>query len=321
MGLVALPVMLLGIYQFFQPTSSWVNQYVADTANISTVAGRPRITGTFAYMNGMSAFMIFNTILGFAVAVAGFLTKRRLLTWGGAIFFGVCLVVLPMIGSRGPVLILGILIAGIGLLLLGQKRGGTALVLSVILVGGLVFGITAQTNLDEGWMALQDRVETAHDDPSKRTINTLLGPLNGLKRAGILGYGVGTFHQGAPRLVSGNQGRSWIPGGYVENGVMRLVLELGGIGWLVLFGLKCFVAWMAYQVFRAANSAFEVVVGIVGVGKGITHILLPVIFTNMAAITYWTVVGFVIYTWSYQQVRTDAVPPQKTPVEAATATR
>jgi hypothetical protein len=303
MGLVALPVMLLGIYQFFQPTNAWINRYVSGTENVVGIAGHPRITGTFSYIAGMTRFMFFNTLLGFGVLVGGLMTGRRWLTWSGAVFLGLCLVVLPMPGSRGPVYLSGVLIGVISVLLLQRRGGGSSVLLGVLLAVVVAGGIVMQTEVEEGWMTLQSRIETA-DDTERRIEGMLMAPIRGAKQAGLFGYGVGSLHQAAPRLVPGtSSASSWVPVGYVENGVMRIIYELGVVGWLVLLALKVIIAWMAYQALQRAQSAFEFAVSILALGQGLVHILLPVVFFITTTITYWTGVGLLLYVWSCQEIR------------------
>lgn len=318
-GGVALPVMLLGIYQFFQPGDAWINRYAADTEFIAGVSGFPRITGTFAYISGMTSFMLFNTLLGFGTLVGGMMSKRRWLTWFGAIFLVLCIVVLPMSGSRGPVYFAVLLITGIGFLLLQRQRGGTSVLLGAVLAFGMVAIIFTQSNLGEGWNALWDRIEVTTDEEG-RIKDILHGPMRGIERAGLFGYGVGSLHQAAPQLVSeGEATHWWIPGGYVEYGVERIILELGIIGWVVLLALKLTIAWMAYQALQRAGSAFEVIVAVVALGKGVLHIVFPVVFDVTSAITYWTAVGLLLYVWSYQQVRASTRSLQTSRSEIATS--
>jgi hypothetical protein len=303
MGLIAVPVMVLGIYQFFQSPNAWINRYVSDTANVVGISGHPRITGTFSYIAGMARFMLFNTLLGFGVLVGGLMTKRRLLVWGAAVFLGLCLIVLPMPGSRGPVYFSGLLIAGISVLLIRRKGGGSSVLLAVLLAAFVAGGIVVQTNVEEGWMTLQSRIETV-DDQEERLENVLTGPIKGIMQAGLFGYGVGSLHQASPRLVPGSSSASdWVPVGYVENGVMRIIYELGAIGWLFLLALKVTIAWMAYQAFQRAQSVFEYAVSILALGLGVFHVIFPVVFFVTTTVTYWTGVGLLIYVWSCQELR------------------
>jgi hypothetical protein len=267
------------------------------------IAGHPRITGTFSYIAGMSRFMFFNTLLGFGVLVGGLMTKRRWIAWLGAIFLGLCLVVLPMPGSRSPIYFSALIIAGISALLLLRRGGGSTVILAFLLALGTAGGIASQTDVGTGWLTLQERVETTSDE-EERVENALMAPIWGIQRAGLIGYGVGSLHQAAPRLVPGaSSASSWVPTGYVENTIMRIIYELGAIGWLVLVILKTTIAWMAYQALQRSQTAFEFAVSILALGQCVQAILFPVVFFITTTITYWTGVGLLLYVWSCQQVR------------------
>jgi hypothetical protein len=308
MGIVALPVMLLGLYQFFQPTSAWINRYVGGTESVVGLAGHPRITGTFSYISGMTAFMFFNTMLGVGLLVGGMMTRRRWIMWAGAVFVGLCVIVLPMAGSRGPVYFSVLMTAGVGVVLLQRRGGGSSILLGLALALGVAGLVATQTNVGEGWEVLQSRVETV-DDTEGRVEGLLMGPFRGIKQAGVVGYGVGSLHQGAPRLVPGTASNSsWVSAGYVENGVMRIIFELGAIGWFVLLALKVTIAWMAYQALRRARSVFEFAVAVPALSKGMLHIVFPVVFNVTSAVTYWTVVGLLLYVWSCQELREKRAP-------------
>jgi hypothetical protein len=84
---------------------------------------------------------------------------------------------------------------------------------------------------------------------------------------------------------------------------MRIIYELGAIGWMVLLALKVTIAWMAYQSFWRASSTFEFAVAIVALGKGVQHILFPVVFVVTTGIVYWATVGLMLYVWSCQELR------------------
>jgi hypothetical protein len=303
MGLVAVPVMLVGIYQFSQPATSWVNQYVAATDYVATVGGRPRVTGTFSYIAGMTSFMLFNTLLGFGIVVGGLMNRRHRLTLFGVVFLALCLVVLPMSGSRGPVYFAVLLIGAISTLLLVRRRGGRVVLIGMLLAATVAGFVLTQTNLGEGWTALQERIETT-DDEERRIEGMILGPIWGIEHAGFFGYGVGSLHQAAPRLVPGaSSASSWVPAGYVENATMRLIYELGSLGWLILVTLKIYVVWMGFRVLQRAVSPFEFVVATTSLGEGLQHVLGPVVFVTTTGIIYWSVVGLLIFTWSYQETR------------------
>lgn len=294
-----LPIVALCIYQFFQPPSAWVNQYVREMATVATVEDHPRITGTFSYIGSLTPYLRFSAFLSLSVLLAGLQWERRSLTiLGGILLLGTTLI-LPMPGSRGPiVLVLGSVTA---LFLVIRLRGyrlrlaGGALVLAIVVVQ--VFG---GSGLLEGWDALLERtVQVGGEEAEARTIDLLLAPITGIEKAGLFGYGVGTNHQAAPALVSG----TW--DGYlgIDNGALRLITEVGMVGWLVVMALKTSLLYVAFRTVRQSQTPTELIVGATGFCVLLNQLILPVVFNVVASALYWGGVGAVLGVWSLQQVR------------------
>src|SRR5207247_6310772 len=89
--LIAVPALALGVYQFFQPPTHWINRYAHETQGVAAIAGSARITGPFPYITGMSTFIIANIGLGFALLVSGFHARSRVLGGLEAALLGLAL--------------------------------------------------------------------------------------------------------------------------------------------------------------------------------------------------------------------------------------
>lgn len=305
--LVFLPIAVLGMYQFSQPPTAWINQYVREMQTVSTlVEGVPRITGTFPYIGSFTVYLTFNAFLSVAALLAGLRWGKRSLTILGGILLTASLILLPMTGSRSPVL----LVAGGVLALLLVMRSGYGqriqfLVITAVLVVFVVQGGVGLGVADQGWEAFGERVERAGgvEGSEDRAVNILYGPILGMERAGLFGYGAGASHQAAPRFVPGSAGFSWLPQGYVENGITRLITELGILGWLVLLSLKGVLLYMAYQTVRRSQQPLELIVGATAFCYLLPRLLFPVVFNVVSSALYWGVAGAVLGIWSLQQVR------------------
>jgi len=317
---VFLPIVGLGLYQFTQPPTAWINQYVREMQAVATITkGVPRITGTFSYIGSFTAYLAANASLSGGVLFAGLRWRRRSLILLGSTLLIASLVILPMTGSRGPVLI----VAGgfIILLLIARFEGrarlrflGVAALLTVMVVQGVVVGGIAE----QGWEALAQRTERAGEGEAQdRIVGLMLGPISGLERAGLFGYGVGTSHQAAPRFVSGSVGHAWLPDGYVENGIVRIITELGVLGWLVLVSLKLFLLYLAYQTVRRSRSPLELIVGSTAFCYLLPRLAFPVVFNVVSNAFYWGSAGAMLGVWSIQQLRREssASRVQATPAE------
>lgn len=301
--LVYLPILVLGVYQFSQPPTADINSYARDMEVVATsIPEVPRITGTFSYISGFTSFLMFGAFLSVAVLLAGVRWRRRSLTLLGAVLVIATAIVLPMTGSRGPVLLAA---GGLGLLLLIVRLGrarrlgflaATALLGLVLIVGAGDVGLT------RGWHALAERTErVGPEELEGRILGAVSGPATGLERGGLLGYGVGSNHQAAPRFVRGTSGHTWLADGYVEGAVTRIVTELGAVGWLILMTLKAALLFLAFRTVRASRSPVELLVGGTAFCMTAAYFLFPVVFNVVTGALYWTSVGAMVGIWSLQQ--------------------
>jgi hypothetical protein len=300
--LLVLPLATLSVYQFFQPPSAWVNQYVRDMGTIATVAGHVRVISTFSYVGSHTAYLTFNAFLSAGVLFAGLRCHRRDLLVLGSLLFGATIIVLPMAGSRGPIVIVAGALAV--LLSIAESRYSASLRFAVVV---LVLGIaTIQlTGLAQGWEALAKRATEAGDTET-RIMGFFLGPIEGIERAGFFGYGVGSNHQAAPRFVAGSFSHSWLPDGYVENFIARIITELGSIGWLILVGLKISLAYLSFQTFRRARGPIEILIGATAFCLLFSKVPSPVVYNAVTSAFYWGCAGAMLGVWSLQQVRSQS---------------
>lgn len=306
----AVPISLLAIYQFTQPPSHWINQYLSDAPieYIATAgtAGAARVTGTFSYITGMSTFVLLNLGLAVGLVFAGVRIGGRTL-WIGSSLLALTLVVAPMTGSRTalylpavalPVLLIAV--AGKGVLTVRTA------VLVVLATGALMLlplgGATA------GWTTFLERASSVGDDRG-RFETTVFGPIEKLDAAGFLGYGAGATHQAAPQLAPGVRPYSWLPDLYFEEENGRIGLELGILGFLAYFALKLGLCTVALAVVRGARSEAEIMWGSAAFLFLAVHLLAGIVFNPVAAAFYWGLAGLVLAFWSDQRAARAALPP------------
>jgi hypothetical protein len=296
-----LPILILCVYQFFQPKTAWINQYVREMTTVATVEEHPRVTGTFSYIGSLAPYLRFNGYLSASILLAGIQWNRRKITALGSLLLAGTFVVLPMTGSRGNVLLVaGGLVALI--LVVKLKRGarlrilGGLVIISVIAVQGLSGSI-----LLEGWEALSTRVDPAGvEDAQGRTLSLLLAPFKRIEEAGLFGYGVGTQHQAAGRFVSGSIREAFIG---TDNGALRLLAELGILGWIVLLSLKTALMYFALQSVRRSQGPLELIIGATAFCMLLSNLWLPIIFRLVSSALYWGSAGAMLGVWSLQEVR------------------
>lgn len=304
--LIHLPLAALSIYQFSQPPTAWVNQYVREMMTVATIGeGRPRITGTFSYIGSYTPFLETTAFAGIGVLLAGLQWRDRNLFFLGSVLAGTTAAVLPMAGSRGPVIII---LSGAAVLLFIMRVGigrKLRLLAACTVIGFSLFAALDATDNLEGWQALAERAERT-DDEEQRIRDALVAPVTGLGVGGLFGYGVGTNHQASPRFVSQTQ-RNWQGWLGVDNGVLRVTVEIGLIGIVLLLTLKIALLYLAMQVVRGSAGPVEFLVGATAFCILLRNILLPVVFNPVVGITYWSCAGLAIGMWSLQKTRRNFV--------------
>lgn len=304
---VCLPILALGIYQFFQPPSAWINQYIGETEHIAAVAGNPRITSTFSYIGSFTPYLEFSTFLGTSALLAGFRWNRTEIKILGAGLTAAIAIVLPMTGSRSVVAVPVIALAVLFLVM--RERGNwirliTVVVLSVFIVGSFGSGWALQ-----GWSALGERVDRVGTEEAEgRFVNVLTNPIAGVEEAGLFGYGVGTNAKPATRLTSQSDWEGRYSG---DRGGLRVVMELGILGWMVLMALKLALLYTAFLTVRASASPLEFIVSAVAFCVLLSNLVLTVVFNVVDNALYWGSAGAVIGIWARQQVRRYAVRKQE----------
>jgi hypothetical protein len=312
--IIVLPLAALSVYQFFSPPTAWINQYVRELKAVATVGEHIRVTATFSYISGHTAYLTFNAFLSMGVLLAGIRWGRREMILLGGLLFGAVVVVLPMAGSRAPVVI--VLSALAAVLIVTEIPGRIRFIGVVLVIGGVLIQGVGGTGLAEGWGALLERTEQAGgiEGAQDRIISILDGPRKGLERGGLFGYGAGSAHQAAPRFVPGAFGHEWLPGGSLENGIARSIIELGALGWLLLIALKGTLLYFAYRTIQRASRPFELIAGITAFCLILAKLPFPVFFGITASAFFWGAVGAMLGAWSMQQVRVGSHSARRKPV-------
>jgi hypothetical protein len=261
------------------------------------VEGHARITGPFPYIGSFSPYLQFNAVLGTSIVLAGLRWNRRMLSILGAILLGGTAIVIPMTGSRSPVVIVGGTLAALFLIMKARGQWLRFLVLATI-AAVLVAQSFGESALLQGWQALAQRAQEA-GGAGRRMINILLGPVTGLEEGGIWGYGVGTNHQVAPSFVSGGTWEGWIGS---DNRVLRVFVELGALGWVVLSALKLSLLYVAFRVVRMSQRPVELIVGGTAFCVLLPYLVLPVVYNVVTGAIYWGSAGALVGVWSVQQI-------------------
>jgi hypothetical protein len=307
------PVLLLGWYQYFQPVDSWINQYVASDAKAASVLSRARITGTFSYIGGMSAFLVFSLFTATGALLAGLKHNYRPYQIVGGALLALALVVAPMNGSRSVVLG-GLIPLPFLLVSILRERGKSHALTGLIIllsIGGLVY---SQTDVfTQGWETIEHRLENASDRDT-RVQSMLLDPIRKIPVGSIFGYGSGSTHQAATAVSE--QGKISIEGIGYEGELGRVIIELGVFGALLFLALKAWLSWISWKALLRSRSVVETFLGATSFCMLFLNLVAgeKIVFNHVNSALYWICAGCVIWVWSRQELR---IRHQRQPVTHA----
>lgn len=298
---LALPVMLLAVFQYFQPQDSIINRYAAEvaSADISTAgfAARVRVTGTFSYISGMATFLLFNIALAMGLSAAALRFGGKYVGMG-TLLLAAALTAAPMTGSRStlyfPILALPLVLYHASDAAAIRRR-----LLPILGLCGLAFYGISQSSLGEGWTSFNER-STQAADSRQRVIEAFQGPIWRAMQGGALGFGTGSTHQAAPKLVPALRPFEWLPTADFEEENGRVGLELGIAGLVLFLTIKILMVQLSVQLLARSCTPSDIIVGAAGVVFFAAHLLQPVVFNPVAAALYWSLGGVMVARWCYQ---------------------
>lgn len=245
---VALVVAGFAFVQFAAPAQAEINQYalyqgeqVTSVAIVGTT-GRPRVSSTFSYIVGFSNFVVLVAPLLLAAGLGEIRARRRTLT-----LFSAALVVASAFttGSRAPVVL-----AGGALALVAWKAGFLATRLGRrVFTGVAVAAAVAYFALPEAVLGVSSRFSGA-DTLSRFEEVVRYFPPVALARVTFPLLGVGTGTQQNVRSYFGVD-----TGYHGESETSRLLVELGAVGYLLVWLLKFGLAHALVRTGRALGRA------------------------------------------------------------------
>lgn len=290
--LLLIPVGILGVAQFFSPSSSPINAYVAQEVEVTKFAGTDfaRITGTFSYIGGYSVYLL----VCFGLLIP-FLSIKQSHWWRWLLICELLLVTVNscMTGSRsvvmGSVLFLICYLGAQGLI----QPAATLRLVQRFLLPAIIIAIAVSIWFHPALDVYSTRASTS-DGVSDRISGTFTEPLDFMKYKELDGYGTGATHQAAPslrkvlRLSSGES----IPTGY-ESEMGRVALELGPIGFLLWYGLRVSIAIALWRVFWNLKRPFLRQLALSAFLIHVINLNGHLVFHHTFSVYYWFLSGFV----------------------------
>lgn len=230
--IIAVLEVVLAFIQYQLPPTHFLNKYASDKIDVAVVVDRVRVTGTFSYLSGYTAYMMFYALMVWAMA------RMRLPQW--MVFTAVVAGVVAsfMTGSRSGLLIYFILVGG---MLFREYPASTLfsvagrLIIPALILTSVVLlykKIPIIEQVDKAYTNFMDRVEQNQrsGEQNARFNTDLYYILNANYQHPVFGVGLGSTYQGATQLFGTS--RYVQEFGYVESEFSRVLLEGG---WVVIF--------------------------------------------------------------------------------------
>ena len=287
---ISIPLFILGIIQYQSPLDSTINRYVAEFADIARVGGNPRITSVFSYIVPYTSYLNLTIIIFLYLIII-----KKTNIYNNLILYFVFLlsiINLFMSGSRAAVFIIYFkLILFSMYLVFTIYRRKQKVLFSFIFIFLAILLLINYTNLgSKSFLAFEQRVVETKEDVSVR-IKDNYNLSYYISYAGMVGYGLGTTYQGTASLINDFKDMP-----YVESENSKIIVELGLLGFVIIYILRLFIFIYSTKVFFKTKD-FEL--------KLLTLILIlyqlptTLIFANniynyMENMIYWFVVGLIV---------------------------
>jgi hypothetical protein len=301
--LVSIPVGVLAVVQFFSPSSSALNTYargeeligamaVSSGGNITTFGSSEhvRVTATFSYITGYGTYLVAITILVLAYLAA---TRWRL-SRSPIAFVALAIAMLGMLmtGSRGPVLMLALLFPIYWWLAVMRGGDGGATFGRLMLGAGMLAVMIAVIGSD----ALSAFLGRASDtgDVGPRLLAPIISPWQILPDAGPTGYGIGATHQTATAFTQGTAPYYWLHGLGTEAETGRVMLELGPVGFLLIYFVRLYLIGFALRQVLVSRSAFHRSLATACLMFFLAELLGSVVFDVTSDLYFWFFAGLLL---------------------------
>lgn len=316
--LLAIPVGLLAVAQFFSPAGSPLNTYARSSGEelgIVTFGSSSyvRVTATFSFITGYTSYL-----LATVVFLLIWMANMRWRLQGNVPMYGalgITLLGMLMSGSRGPVVLLAALLPFYWWLGVLREQGGGSTFGRLILGLSLLIAVLAWVGEDAVGAFLGRAVGGVGEVPS-RMMTPFQAPLHVIGDAGPFGFGIGATHQTAVAVTPGLPPYAWLRGLLIEVESGRVMLELGAFGFAIIYLIRLYLVLFAFrQIFRLrtrfhrslAVGSFLYLLGSLPGG---------IVFEVTSSLYHWTFVGLLFLATRLDQKAVRAAQAERTAAPA-----
>lgn len=302
-ALLAIPVGLLAIAQFFSPATSVLNSYARAAAEgpYATTFGTSshvRVTATFPYITGYASYL-----LATAVLLVTLLSARRWELWRNWLIYaglGMTFLGMLMTGSRGPVVVFAVIFPLYWWLVVVRERQKAALLgrtLGAMLLLAAFVSLFGQDALG----AFQGRAAGSGSEIANRMLSPAVAPWKVLPHVGLLGFGIGSTHQTAAALAPHLVPFSWLRGMLIEVESGRVMVELGPIGFVLVYLVRIALAGLALRKALTLRTRFHRSVAAASFAFFFGAIPGGAIFDVTGGVYYWFFAGLLTLAMQLDQ--------------------
>lgn len=290
--LLAIPVCLLAVVQFFSPISSPINIYAGGKEASAIVGNTVRVTGTFSYIAGYSTYLI--TCFSILIPI---LTLPQTQIWRWLTFAEAFLVAGTsfMTGARGLVLYEVLFVVGYACILLLTEPSIAVHATKQLIVPIVLISVLVPKFFNDAIDAFSSRTTTSSDSNTflERALSAFREPGQALQLKGFDGYGTGATHQAVSALRKAFNlpfGEALPP---AEGELGRIVLELGLLGFLFWYGLRVLLIFFIWRIFLQLRTPFLRQLALATLLFHLITFTSQLVFNNTLAIYYWFFSGFI----------------------------
>jgi hypothetical protein len=292
--LLTIPVGLLAFAQFMSPGDSWVNTYARGATDRAITFGSStfvRVTGSFSFISGFAAYLLATStqLLGILATTGWKLTTQVWLH----VCLGFTLVGMLMTGSRGPVVTLALILPLYWFFSLFREHQAPTMFLRFIVGGLVLFGISQWVAPSALGAFMGRAAGSSSEDVQTRTLTPLVAPLEAVDESGILGYGIGSSHQGATAVVRGALEPYWLEGNVHEVESAKVMIELGPIGFLLWYATRVSLIGFAFVSAVRLRTRFHRSMAIACALYLLSQLLASAVFDPTASLYQWYAAGLV----------------------------
>jgi len=318
--LLVIPVAMLAALQFGSPAESTLNAYArggpgADIAQFGEES-RVRVTGTFSYISGFTAYL-----LGISLLALGLLAARGFRLRGNlAIFAALSAAALAtfMTGSRGPIIILFCALPIYWWMTIATERGDAGALGRMAAIFALLAALLSYVGT-EAIEAFRERAAGGEQEVAGRMLYPFTAPLHAFEDGGLFGFGIGSTHQALTSITGGAVPEFWLRGIAFEAESGRVMLELGPLGFFLIFPVRILLAGLAYRLATTLRSRLHRGLAASCLAYLLSQVVGNVVFDPTNGMLYWFFAGLLLTLERIEA--TAAVPALAKPLAAVPSPR